>query len=80
MDVSALRIRAATEAAELGPEPGHRRDPEIWQMERRAAVLLLADLADRNGGLLKRAALSVASEWTNRDASRLLLDAAAECR
>jgi hypothetical protein len=30
--------------------------------------------------LLKRAALGVASEWTNRRASELLMDAAQECR
>jgi hypothetical protein len=51
----------------------------MWAMERRGAVVLLAGLADWDAVLLKRSAFGVASEWANRDASALLLDAAAEC-
>jgi hypothetical protein len=47
--------------------------------ERRGACVLLAGLADWDAALLKRAALGVANEWTNRDASALLLDAAQQC-
>jgi hypothetical protein len=45
----------------------------------RGAVVLLAGLADWDAALLKRAALGVASEWTNRRASELLTDAVSEC-
>jgi hypothetical protein len=48
MDVSELRIRAATEAVELGSGPADPREREVWQMERHAAVVLLAELADRD--------------------------------
>jgi hypothetical protein len=48
-------------------------------MERNGAVVLLAGLADWNAALLNHAALGVASKWTNREASALLLDAAQEC-
>ena len=48
-------------------------------MERRGAVVLLAGLADWDATLLKRAALGVASEWRNRRASELLMDAVQEC-
>jgi hypothetical protein len=45
-------------------------------MERHGAGVLLAGRTDCDAALLKRAALGVASKWTNRDASALLLDAA----
>jgi hypothetical protein len=51
--------------------------------DRRVYPILLGNkpcAALRAASLLKRAALGVASEWTNRDANALLLDAAAECR
>jgi hypothetical protein len=79
MDTRELRERAATEAAELGPIPTDVREREICAMERRGAVVQLAGLADWDATLLKRAALGVASEWTNRSASKLLMDAAQEC-
>jgi hypothetical protein len=41
--------------------------------------VLLAGLADWDAALLNRAGLGVASEWTNREASALPLDAAQEC-
>ena len=66
MDVHELRERAAEEVAELGPMPADPREREMWAMERRGAVVLLAGLADRDATLHKRAALGVASEWTNR--------------
>ena len=66
MDVSELRERAAEEAAELGPIPADPREREMWAIERRGAVVLLAGLADWDAALLKRAGLGGASEWTNR--------------
>ena len=63
----------------LGPIPGDPRELEMWAMEHRGAVVLLAGLADWDAALLKRAALGVANEWTNRRASELLMDAAQEC-
>ena len=44
--------------------------------ERWGAVVLLAGLADDNAELLRRAANHVVTEWTDREAARLLLDAA----
>jgi hypothetical protein len=41
--------------------------------------VLLAGLADWDATWLKRAALGVASEWTDRRASGLLMDAVLEC-
>ena len=38
--------------------------------------MLLAGLADDDVELLRQAANEIASEWTNREAARLLLDAA----
>jgi hypothetical protein len=52
----------------------------MWAMGRRGAIVLLAGLAEWDAALLKRATLGVASEWTNRRASELLMDAAKECR
>jgi len=66
MDVHELRERAAEEVAELGPIPADPREREMWAIERRGAVVLLAGLADWDAALLKRAGLGVASEWTNR--------------
>ena len=56
IDVSELRIRAATEAVELGSGPADPREREVWQMERHAAVVLLAELADRDAQVLRHAA------------------------
>jgi hypothetical protein len=52
------------------------RANELWAAERRGAVELLASLANWDAALLRRAALEVASEWTNRGARDLLLEAA----
>jgi len=79
MDVHELRERAAEEAAELGPIPADPREREMWALERCGAVVLLAGLADWDAALFKRAALAVASEWTNRRACGLLMDTAQEC-
>ena len=38
--------------------------------------MLLAGLADDNAKLLRHAANEIASEWTDREAARSLLDAA----
>ncbi len=56
------------------------REREMWAMGRRGAIVLLAGLAEWDAALLKRATLGVASEWTNRRASELSMDAAKECR
>ena len=72
---SALRVRARQEADELGPEPPGG-EAELWREERWGAVVLLAGLADEVPELLRRAASEVAAEWTDREAARLLLDAA----
>lgn len=77
MDVSELRMRAATEAVELGSGPADPREREVWQMERHAAVVLLAELADRDAQVLRHAANG---EWVHPAARNLLLDAAQECR
>jgi hypothetical protein len=44
--------------------------------ERWGAVVLLAGLADDDAELLRQAANQVAAEWADREAARLLLDAA----
>jgi hypothetical protein len=75
MDASELRARARQEADELGPEPPGS-EAELWREERWGAVVLLAGLADDNAELLRHAANATASEWTDREAARLLLDAA----
>jgi hypothetical protein len=75
MDASVLRARARQEADELGPEPPGT-EAELWREERWGAVVLLAGLADDNGELLRQAANQVVSEWADREAARLLLDAA----
>jgi hypothetical protein len=59
----------------LGPEPSGY-ELELWREERWGAVVLLAGLADDDAELLRAAANEVASEWTDREAARLLLDAA----
>ena len=68
-------MRAREEADELGPEPPGT-EAELWREERWGAVVMLADLADDNVELLREAATQVASEWTDREAARLLVDAA----
>jgi hypothetical protein len=75
MDALELRARACREADELGPEPPGT-EAELWREERWGAVVLLAGLADDNVELLRQAANQVATEWTDREAARLLLDAA----
>jgi hypothetical protein len=75
MDAFELRARARQEADELGPEPP-ASDAELWREERWGAVVLLAGLADDDAALLRQAANQTASEWTDREAARMLLDAA----
>ena len=79
MDVGELRIRAATEVVDLGPEPHRPHDFEVWMAERQGAAVLLAAVAAWDARLLRRAALSAADELTNRDAAELLLDASNAC-
>lgn len=76
MNAADLRVHAEQEAEELGPEPNDPKDRALWLEEKRGAVELLAGLEDWNAPLLRRAALRVASEWSNTSATELLLDAA----
>jgi hypothetical protein len=75
MDTSELRDRARLEADVLSPEPPGT-EAELWREERWGAVVLLAGLADDKVELLHQAANETASEWTDREAARLLLAAA----
>ena len=75
MDASELRARARHEADEPGPEPTGP-EAKLWREERWGAVVLLAGLADDDAELLRQAANGVATEWADREAARLLLDAA----
>ena len=50
--------------------------PKCGREERWGAVVLLAGLADDNVELLRQAANETATEWTEGEAARLLLDAA----
>ena len=75
MDASELRARARQEADELGPEPPGP-EADLWREERWGAVVPLAGLADDEVELLCQAANETATEWTDREAARLLLDAA----
>jgi hypothetical protein len=72
---SKLRDHALKEIEELGPEPSGP-ELELWREERCGAVVLLAGLADDDAELLRQAANETATEWTDREAARLLLDAA----
>ena len=47
MDLTALRVQASQEWADLGPEPADPLERETRAMEPDAAVMLLAELADR---------------------------------
>jgi|RhiMethySRZTD1v2_1073278.scaffolds.fasta_scaffold70497_1 hypothetical protein len=76
MDRRDLRIRANQEVADLEPEPVDPDAFDVWVKERRAAVVRLAELADRNAQVLRDAAIG---EWIHAAARDLLLDAAAEC-
>lgn len=75
MEPQALRVRARQEVDELGPEPRGLAERAVWDEERRGAIELLAALANWDQAALRRAALEVAAEWTDRLTSRLLIDA-----
>src|SRR6516162_1222313 len=75
MDASELRARARQEVDELGPEPPGT-EADLCREERWGAVVLLAGLADDDAELLRQAANGIAAEWADREAARLLLDAA----
>jgi hypothetical protein len=77
VDVTTLRVRANQEAVDLGPEPADPHERPVWAAERAAAVMLLAEIVDRDAELLRRAAVG---EWVAPGARNLLLDAAQECR
>jgi hypothetical protein len=77
--VAELRARAIHEAANLGPLPADPYETMLWREARRSAVLLLALLADRDAGLLRRAALETGGEWVDPVTRDLLLDAAESC-
>lgn len=78
MTTTELRARARAELYEVGPEPADTHERALWVEERRFACVLLADLADRHGPVLRRAALEL-GELTDTAVVRLLLDAAQEC-
>ena len=75
MDAAELRARAREEADEPGPEL-RGNEAELWREERWGAIVLLAGLADDDAELLRQAANQTATEWTDWEAARLLLDAA----
>lgn len=50
----------------------------MWYEERRRTVSRLAAMADNDPAVLRRAALEIATEHSDRPATALLLDAAAE--
>jgi len=71
-----VQVVANQEVADLEPEPVDPDAFDVWVKERRAAVVRLAELADRNAQVLRDAAIG---EWIHAAARDLLLDAAAEC-
>ena len=56
VDITRLRVQVNQEYADLGPEPADPHEREPWAMERAAAVMLLAEIADRNAEVLRHAA------------------------
>jgi len=62
LSVAELRRRARREVDELGPEPSGGHDQARWIEEQRAAVELLAVLADWNTASLQRAAFQIADD------------------
>jgi hypothetical protein len=79
MNTQELLRRAVLQADALGQEPVDWRQRKQWREDRRGAVMLLASLAEWDGALLRNAALETASEWSDRAAIDLLLDAAQQC-
>ena len=63
-----LRLQAAQE---LGAESQSPRERALWIEERRGSIELLTSLADWNSDVLRRAALEVATEWTNPEVGQL---------
>jgi hypothetical protein len=76
VDVRDLRVQGANEVLALGPEPAQRRNREVWLAARRAAIVRLADYADRDALLLRDAATGSLVDAETHD---LLLDAIREC-
>src|SRR5262245_15702470 len=76
MEIVELRTCAKAEVLELGPRPIEPREHEVWVAERRCSMALLADLADRDRDLLRRAATG---DWVTTEVRDLLLAAANEC-
>jgi hypothetical protein len=77
VDIRALRIRANREFADLGAEPVDRRSHVAWRAQRRSTVILLAELADNDPELLRKAA---SVEWVQPGARDLLFSAIDQCR
>jgi anti-sigma factor RsiW len=69
-------MRANQEDLDLGPPPADPHEHAMWVEERRAAVELLAELANRDPDALRRASIG---EWVRSASRGLLLDAAQEC-
>ena len=76
VDIRALRIRTNREIADLGAEPPDAHERAVWRKERHAVVILVAELADHDAELLRRAATGA---WLSTAVRDLLLDAAQEC-
>ena len=75
MDAAELRARAPPRSRRARPRTARDRSQTVAR-RRWGAVVLLAGLADDNAELLREAANETATEWTDREAARLLLDAA----
>ena len=75
MEVVELRTHAKEEVLEIGPMPSEPREHEIWVAERRCSMALLADLADHDRDLLRRAATG---DWVTTEVRDLPLAAANE--
>jgi hypothetical protein len=73
VDITVLRVRANRESSDLGPEPGDPHERDEWFAERHDAVTLLAQLANRDADVLRRASIG---EWVPAASRDLLLDAA----
>jgi hypothetical protein len=77
VDITALRVQANQENADLGPEPADPHEHAISLEERRGACVLLAGLADWRADLCRKAALD-GDVWISPPVAHLLLDATEE--
>ena len=75
MTPAELRDYALKEIDELSPEPSGA-ELALWREERAGVPSSSSPRLADDGELLRQAANQAASEWTDRDAARLLVDAA----